>query len=188
MTKELMIKDLVKIADNFDSVGLTKEADAIDNLIRQIASSNSDVEDSSLNKLAKATIKKPNKKLIKQLADETYETVLNNIEIAKSSENPNQSYKFWEGHIGLNIGWAKNRTAEAKKIIMKSKNEKLSASEKSELKKLIYEAMEAACYIFPIPITHHKEEDLKVFNEMNYAKACKCGEATDDDWYEKNCT
>lgn len=168
-----MINNLIKIADNLDKLGLKKEANDVDAIIA---------------KFAKASIKKPNKKLLKQLADETYETVLNNIEIAKSSENPDQSYKLWEGHIGLNIGWAKNRVAEAKKIIMKSKNDELSKSEKSDLKNLIYEAMEAACYTFPIPITHHKEEELEVFNTMNYAKACKCGGTTDNDWYDKNCT
>ena len=168
-----MIKDLITLADKLDNLGLTKEADALDNLVKVAA---------------KSSPNKPNKKLLKQLADETYKTVLNNIEFANSDEDPEEAFKFWEGHIGLNISWAKNRVAEAKKLIMKSKEGRLSAKEKSELKKLIYEAMEASVFTFPIPTTHHKKEELQVFKSMNYAKACKCGETTDEDWYKKNCT
>lgn len=167
-----MIKDLIKIADSLDSLGLIREADAIDALIKCAA---------------KSSPKKPNTKLLKQLAEETYNTILNNIEFAKSNENPGQAYEFWEGHIGLNIGWAKNRTAKAKEIILKSKGRDLSKEEKADLKKLIYEAMEAAVFTFPIPTTHHKVEDLEVFKGMSYSKACKCGETTDEDWYKKNC-
>lgn len=168
-----MIKDLIKIADSLDSLGLIREADAIDALIKSAD---------------KSSPKKPNTKLLKQLAEETYNTILNNIEFAKSNENPGQAYEFWEGHIGLNIGWAKNRTAKAKEIILKSKGRDLSKEEKADLKKLIYEAMEAAVFTFPIPTTHHKVEDLEVFKGMSYSKACKCGETTDEDWYKKNCT
>jgi RNA binding exosome subunit len=167
-----MIENLIKIADQLDSKGYYKEAKQVDLLIA---------------KIAKESIKKPNKKIVKQFADETYQCVLNNIDIAKASKDIDQSYKFWEGHIGLNIGWAKNRVSEAKKIIMKSKKEDLSKEDSSELKHLIYEAVEALCFALPIPTTHHKDDELKVFNDMNYAKACKCGETTDDAWYSKNC-
>ena len=167
-----MIKNLIKIADTLDSLGLTKEANVIDDLIKSAA---------------KSSPKKPNTKLLKQMAEETYQTVLNNIEFAKSDEDSDQTYKFWEGHIGLNISWAKNRTAEAKDIILKSKNRDLSKEEKVELKKLIYEAIEGAAFTFPIPTTHHKKEELQIFEGMSYAKACRCGETTDEDWYKKNC-
>jgi hypothetical protein len=167
-----MLKDLIKIADKLDSLGFNKEADEIDSLIT---------------KVAKTSVKKPNNALIKQMADEVYNSVINNIEFAKSNKNPAESYKFWEGHMGLNIGWAKNRVAQAKKIILKSKDNDLSKKEKADLKKLIFEAIESASYTFPIPTTHHKEKDLKVFNKMNYQKACKCGETEDEEWYKKNC-
>jgi len=167
-----MIKNLIKMADTLDSLGMTKEANAIDDLIKSAA---------------KSSPKKPNTKLLKQLADETYNTILNNIEFAKSNEDSDEAYEFWEGHIGLNIGWAKNRTAKVKEIISKSKGRDLSKEEKADLKKLIHEAMEAAVFTFPIPTTHHKVEDLQVFKGMSYSKACKCGETTDEDWYKKNC-
>lgn len=168
-----MIKYLIKIADSLDALGLTKEASAIDELIKNAAKSSS---------------KKLNTKLIKEIASETYETVLNNIEFAQSDEDQDEAYKFWEGHIGLNIGWARNRSGEAKDIILKSKNKDLSKEEKADLKKLIYEAVEAVIFTFPIPTTHHKKEELQVFNGMSYEKSCKCGETTDEGWYKKNCT
>jgi ArsR family metal-binding transcriptional regulator len=168
-----MIDNLIKIADNLDSLGLFKEASEIDYLIA---------------KVAKSSPKKLNKKLLKEIANDTYEAVLNNIGFARLDNNPNKAYKFWEGHIGLNIGWARNRTGEIKEIILKSKDRDLSKKEKTDLKKLVYEAVEAALFAFPIPTTHHKEEELLVFKGMNYAKACKCGETTDEDWYHENCT
>lgn len=142
----------------------------------------------TLYKLAKNSSGELDKHLLKRIADETYETVLNNIEFAKLDDDPDQAYKFWEGHIGLNIGWTRNRAGKTKEIILKSKNRDLSREEKSDLKKLVYETVEAALFTFPIPTTHHKVKELEVFKGMNYAKACKCGETTDDDWYDKNCT
>lgn len=48
-----MLKDLVKIADNLDKIGCNKEADAIDRIIRKIASEDSDFETDLFNKSIK---------------------------------------------------------------------------------------------------------------------------------------
>ena len=113
--------------------------------------------------------------------------VLDNIEWASSDEEKKESYKMWEGHIGLNIGWTKNKIGLIKDIIMKSEKEPLSSEDKKELKLLIEEATEAFYYSLPIPLTHHKKEELKLFTDMSYQKACKCGETDDEEWYNANC-
>lgn len=140
-----------------------------------------------LNKIAKRAPAKPSKSKFKEMSKDIYNLVLDNIEWASSEEGKKESYKMWEGHIGLNIGWAKNKVGLIKDIIMKSQNEPLTSEDKKELKLLIEEATEAFYYSLPIPLTHHKKEELEVFNDMNYQKACKCGETDDDDWYSKNC-
>jgi hypothetical protein len=137
-------------------------------------------------KIAKS-VKKPSKSIMKTMSKDIYDMVLNNIEFANSDEDKAEAYKLWEGHIGLNIGWAKNRIDSARDIILKAKDSELSKDDKQELKSLIDEAVEALYYSLPIPLTHHKREELSMFKDMNYEKACKCGQTKDEDWYDKNC-
>lgn len=44
LEENVMIKDLIKVANHFDKIGLSKQADYVDNLIRKIASENNEEE------------------------------------------------------------------------------------------------------------------------------------------------